>query len=469
LDNDSQYRTLVVDEDLDRARGLSRRLEFIDCSTEILASAELPARLEGQDYDAIFLQATAQTLTALKALCERVEERLPLIVLAEEGELKLPEGCVLARLPRAPDHHAILRVLHSAARLNEATRGQGGRRPLELFRSMTGNSPAIRQVREMIEQVAPTDATVLILGESGTGKEVVARNIHYHSTRRDRPFVPINCGAIPAELLESELFGHEKGAFTGAIGARQGRFELAEGGSIFLDEIGDMPLPMQVKLLRVLQERQFERVGSNRSLSTDVRIIAATHRNLEELIRAGRFREDLYYRLNVFPVEMPSLRDRIEDLPLLIGDLVARLENEGRGAVELTGDAVRALGRYDWPGNVRELANLVERLAILYPAGTVEVKDLPERYAQGAEVLPPGEGSSSAEELELDPGGEPRLPSGGIDLKQHLADIEVSLIHQALDESNGVVAKAARLLNMRRTTLVEKLRKYGITKVDFMD
>jgi sigma-54 specific flagellar transcriptional regulator A len=320
----------------------------------------------------------------------------------------------------------------------------------------------------MIEQVAPTDATVLILGESGTGKEVAARNIHYHSARRERPFVPINCGAIPAELLESELFGHEKGAFTGAIGARQGRFELAEGGTIFLDEIGDMPLPMQVKLLRVLQERQFERVGSNRSMATDVRIIAATHRNLEELIRAGRFREDLYYRLNVFPVEMPSLRDRIEDLPLLIGDLVARLENEGRGAVQLTAEAIRSLGRYDWPGNVRELANLVERLAILYPQGVVDVKDLPERYAQGAEALPPDD-DALAVGPDLVAGVEPRLPSDGIDLKQHLADIEVSLIHQALDESNGVVAKAARLLNMRRTTLVEKLRKYGITRVDFKD
>jgi sigma-54 specific flagellar transcriptional regulator A len=468
LDQESQYRTVIVDDDKARAQALARRLAFIDCGSEIIASHDLAARIEDRDYDAVFVQASASTLASLKAVCNDSEARLPVIVLGEPGEEAIPERCLLAQLPREPDHHAIVRALHAAAHLKDALRGQSERRPLELFRSMTGNSPAIRQVREMIEQVAPTDASVLILGESGTGKEVVARNIHYHSARRERPFVPINCGAIPAELLESELFGHEKGAFTGAISARQGRFELAEGGTIFLDEIGDMPLSMQVKLLRVLQERQFERVGSNRSLSTDVRIIAATHRNLEELIRDGRFREDLYYRLNVFPVEMPSLRDRIEDLPLLIGDLVARLEHEDRGTVQLTAGAIRALTRYDWPGNVRELANLVERLAILYPDAEVDVGDLPDRYAQGADTLPPDERVDTAEAV-LAEGEEPRLPAGGIDLKQHLADIEISLIQQALDETNGVVAKAARLLNMRRTTLVEKLRKYGITKVDFMD
>ena len=216
----------------------------------------------------------------------------------------------------------------------------------ELFRSLVGNSRETRRVRKMIEQVAPTEATVLVLGESGTGKEVVARNIHYHSKRRSKPFVPINCGAIPSELLESELFGHEKGSFTGAIGARQGRFELAQGGTIFLDEIGDMPLSMQVKLLRVIQERSFERVGSNKSIKSDVRIVAATHRNLETHIKEGKFREDLYYRLNVFPVEMPRLRDRVEDLPLLINELITRLEHEKNASVRLTPAAVMALCNY---------------------------------------------------------------------------------------------------------------------------
>ena len=205
----------------------------------------------------------------------------------------------------------------------------GSSRSMELFRSLGGESKPVKKVRRMVEKVANTEANVLIRGDSGSGKEVVARNIHYQSSRRNKPFVPINCGAIPADLLESELFGHEKGAFTGAISNRQGRFEMAEGGTLFLDEIGDMSLSMQVKLLRVLQERTFERVGSNKTLTADVRIIAATHVDLEIAIEAGRFREDLFYRLNVFPIEMPALRDRTEDLPMLISDLTERLEHEG--------------------------------------------------------------------------------------------------------------------------------------------
>ncbi|HBA32884.1 MAG TPA: sigma-54-dependent Fis family transcriptional regulator, partial [Gammaproteobacteria bacterium] len=307
----------------------------------------------------------------------------------------------------------------------------------------------------------------LILGESGTGKEVVARNIHYHSKRRNNPFVPINCGAIPGDLLESELFGHEKGAFTGALSARQGRFELAEGGTIFLDEIGDMPLNMQVKLLRVIQERTFERVGSNKSVKTNVRIIAATHRDLEELIQQGRFREDLYYRLNVFPIEMPALRERIEDLPLLIKELITRLEHEHSSSVRLTQTAVGALCKYHWPGNVRELANLMERLSILHPHGVVDVKELPKKMVpenvsvdeleESSQYLPP-----MADVAFIS--GAPRLPREGIDLKKHLTDIETSLIRQSLEEADGVVAHAAKRLNIRRTTLVEKMRKYSIIR-----
>jgi len=341
----------------------------------------------------------------------------------------------------------------------------------ELFRSLVGNSRETRRVRKMIEQVAPTEATVLVLGESGTGKEVVARNIHYHSKRRSKPFVPINCGAIPSELLESELFGHEKGSFTGAIGARQGRFELAQGGTIFLDEIGDMPLSMQVKLLRVIQERSFERVGSNKSIKSDVRIVAATHRNLETHIKEGKFREDLYYRLNVFPVEMPRLRDRVEDLPLLINELITRLEHEKNASVRLTPAAVMALCNYAWPGNVRELANLMERMTILHPHGLVDVKDLPSKIVPDKQMVQEQTMVADLEDTEKMSGmpslpmlSEPRLPRDGIDLKQHLTDIEVSLIEQALDDCNGVVAHAAKKLQIRRTTLVEKMRKYRIQR-----
>ncbi len=339
----------------------------------------------------------------------------------------------------------------------------GTPRSLELFRSLVGSSKGIQRVRKMIEMVSTSDANVLISGESGTGKEVVARHVHYHSTRRNKPFVPVNCGAIPPDLLESELFGHEKGAFTGAITTRQGRFEMAEGGTLFLDEIGDMSLPMQVKLLRVLQERTFERVGSNKSIEANVRIIAATHVNLEQAIESGRFREDLYYRLNVFPIDMPPLRERIEDLRLLINDLTERLQHEGRGNIRLTPLAVQSLARYRWPGNVRELANLIERLSILYPNGTVDIHDLPEKH-QFADLLgsPPATERASAPAEDVGP--MPRLPRGGIDLKEHLTSLEYNMIKQALDESNWVVAHAAKRLSLGRTTLVEKMRKYNLQR-----
>jgi sigma-54 specific flagellar transcriptional regulator A len=361
-------------------------------------------------------------------------------------------------------------VLHRAGLFRTSKKKKAGSFNIDLFRSMVGNSRAIRQVRSLIEQVAKSDATVLILGESGTGKEVVARNLHYHSSRRSKPFVPINCGAIPGELLESELFGHEKGAFTGAISARQGRFEMAEGGTLFLDEIGDMPMSMQVKLLRVLQERTFERVGGTKLINADVRIVAATHRNLEEMINEGKFREDLYYRLQVFPIEMPPLRARMDDIPLLINELIARLEHENRGSVRFTPSAVMALCQYKWPGNVRELSNLIERMVIMHPYGVVDVQDLPEKFRPAGAIH-----QEEKQTAQFDPHLAPmepivstRLPREGIDLKEHISNLECSLIKQALDESGGVVAHAAKRLNMRRTTLVEKLRKYGLQRSESM-
>jgi sigma-54 specific flagellar transcriptional regulator A len=337
---------------------------------------------------------------------------------------------------------------------------------------MVGESAAMTRVNGLIRQVAPFDSSVLVLGESGTGKEMVARAIHQQSPRRDKPFVAINCGAIPAELLESELFGHEKGAFTGAISARKGRFEMAEGGTLFLDEIGDMSLPMQVKLLRVLQERVFERVGGNKTQRCDVRIIAATHRNLEQAIADGRFREDLFYRLSVFPMDLPALRERLEDMPQLIGEFNQRVARRGLGVVRFSNGAMQALNGYAWPGNVRELSNLVERMAILFPHGEVRASDLPEKY-RGQRVADEVRGAALLSLMEdqavtfaheapalIDSLGV--LPEQGLDLKDHLADIEVGLIRQALDVTGGVVAHAARLLHMQRTTLVEKLRKYGL-------
>lgn len=355
-----------------------------------------------------------------------------------------------------------------ALEYNPDVENDGEYRPIGLFRSLAGTSQTVMKVREMIDKVSESDANVLLLGESGTGKEVVARNVHYHSSRRDKPFVPVNCGAIPPDLLESELFGHEKGAFTGAFTAREGRFALAEGGTLFLDEIGDMPLPMQVKLLRVLQERCYEKVGSNKSIETNVRIIAATHRDLETEIKEGRFREDLYYRLNVFPIEIPALRDRIEDLPSLLNDLIARIEGTKRACVRFLPRAVAALSRYNWPGNVRELANLVERMAILYPNGMIDVKDLPPKFMQSTSIRHETQNEDPLavinEDEDLPLGAVPYLPPEGLDLKEHLINTERKLIEKALEENGGVVAHAAEFLKMRRTTLVEKMRKYGIER-----
>jgi sigma-54 specific flagellar transcriptional regulator A len=367
----------------------------------------------------------------------------------------------------------------------------------------TGSSAAILHVNRLISQVAPFDSNVLILGESGTGKEVVARAIHESSPRAARPFVPINCGAIPSELLESELFGHEKGAFTGALAMRKGRFEVAEGGTIFLDEIGDMNPTMQVKLLRVLQERSFERVGSCVMQRCNVRIIAATHRNLEEAISKGTFREDLFYRLNVVPIEMPPLRARGEDLPLLIADLAERVRASGRQTVQFTSAALAAMQAYRWPGNVRELGNLIERLSIQCSARPVGVADLPARYrpadwspcaepmqpitevarceallsaapvsaadALPATDLPQDESADDEAQPAIDPHYADALleeiPSG-FDLRLYLETLEQRLILRAMEASGGTVARAARVLGLRRTTLVEKLRKYSMSNSD---
>jgi sigma-54 specific flagellar transcriptional regulator A len=359
----------------------------------------------------------------------------------------------------------------------------------QLARNLVGNSRGMQQVRELILQVAPTTATVLLLGETGTGKEVIAQGIHGASDRANKPFIPVNCGAIPGELLESELFGHEKGAFTGAVSARKGRFEMAEGGTLFLDEIGDMPFAMQVKLLRVLQERCFERVGGGKPMNCDVRIIAATHQNLESKVESGDFRGDLYYRLNVFPIDVPSLRERTEDLPDLVTHFLQQVASEGQAVPQLESSALQHLQQHHWPGNIRELGNLIERLAILHPGRPVSVTDLPPKYrpedadlaASGAEAsnepvqedltdlfaptatLPPlpepGYGA------EIDPVA-PTERSWPLDLKAHVAEVERELIEAALADADGVIAQAAKYLKLQRTTLVEKMKKHGIRRPD---
>jgi len=482
-------KILIVDQDADSAQRLSHQLEFIDHEPKVLSSPQLLDQLGDLEAYQAILVANFHGIIEWAGKLKGEHESCPPFVLllgGQKADLQQKEidetfiGVLKAEI-RYAELSDLLHKAEVRGSANTEPSKEGTQNP-ELFRSLVGNSRSVVRVRKMIDQVAPTEATVLILGESGTGKEVVARNIHYYSNRRSKPFVPINCGAIPGELLESELFGHEKGSFTGAVGSRQGRFELAEGGTIFLDEIGDMPLSMQVKLLRVIQERSFERVGSNKSIKSDVRIVAATHRNLEQLIEDGRFREDLYYRLNVFPIEMPPLSSRSEDLPLLVNELITRLEHEKKSSVRLTPAAMMSLCNYDWPGNVRELANLMERMTILHPYGVVDAGDLPPKMSphgrvrateesdgtstQGVSSQPaPTQGTPLASGMPARALNDaPRLPRDGIDLKQHLTDIEVALIEQALDECSGVVAHAANRLHIRRTTLVEKMRKYGIQR-----
>jgi sigma-54 specific flagellar transcriptional regulator A len=461
-------KILILDPDRSRAESLKANLDFLEYESDVVTAAELVAQMaEGSAVDAVMIGPCTERnglLDLFRSLRER-DPHLPLIRLAAEDESAPPsdlESGSIARVslpPRFADVHA---ALQQASMYRDGRHLSGRPRSLELFRNLVGGSAAIRTVRKLIDQVAGTDASVLLLGESGTGKEVVARHIHYQSNRRYKPFVPVNCGAIPSELLESELFGHEKGAFTGAVSARRGRFEMANGGTLFLDEIGDMPLAMQVKLLRVLQERTFERVGSNRSVVSDVRIIAATHSDLERAIAEGDFREDLYYRLNVFPVDMPPLRERAEDLPLLVSDLINRIEHEQRGSIRLTPQALASLCAYSWPGNVRELANLMERLVILYPYGVVDVHDLPHKYQLDSSMRE--KTARSGASLSAMPDSSQTLPREGLNLRDHLTRLERALIKQALDEADGVVAHAAKRLCMGRTTLVEKMKKLQIQR-----
>ncbi len=404
--------------------------------------------------------------------------------------------------------------------------------------SIIGASSEINAVRSLIRAIARSNSTALILGESGTGKELVARALHDLSDRRDAHFVPVNCAAIPKELIESELFGHRKGAFTGALADRIGRFELAHGGTLFLDEIGDLAMDMQVKLLRVLQERAIDPIGASRPVPIDVRIIAATHRDIEGEIASGHFRQDLFYRLNVLPIEMPPLRTRLDDIPVLVEHFARRLAQGNAAPIRIAADLLHVFQCYDWPGNVRELTNLVDRLSVLYPGARLSLASVPnvmlprgmriyaEQMASMSEIAPHAERDEQATQTTADvpgldvPSADPdgnsapkfglsgaltlgeqsgaslvsehgiasgirsveeivmmvedeadltaetnqfsTLPEDGLHLKEHLAEIERTLIAQALERSAGNISQTARLLRLQRTTLIEKLNKYAL-------
>jgi len=320
------------------------------------------------------------------------------------------------------------------------------------FENIIGDHERMQKVFEIVEKVADTDSTILILGESGTGKELIAKAIHYNSYRRERPFIPVNCAAIPSELLESELFGHEKGAFTNAIRTRIGRFELANGGTVFLDEIGDMNPLLQSKLLRVLQERQFERIGGIKTIKTDIRVIAATHQDLKQAVQQKRFREDLYYRLNVIPVRIPPLRERKTDIPLLAHHFLDHFNRSKKKRIRgINDEAMVSLMNYEWPGNVRELENTVERVIILVDHDIIAPLDLPEKF----HALPQQESSQVVQ-----------IPEEGISLDTAVSEFERNLILQALVKTGWVKNKAARLLNLNRTTLIEKIKRQNLQRPD---
>jgi len=358
-----------------------------------------------------------------------------------------------------PFHLDEIKILVHKARAFQALKMENQTLRKELRRSnkldnIIGASASIQSLNTMIRTVADSDSTILILGESGTGKELVARAIHYNSDRANQSLIPVNCGAIPEDLLESELFGHVKGAFTGATMNRIGRFQMADGGTIFLDEIGDMSPKLQVKLLRVLQEQSFEPVGATETVRVNVRIITATNRNLERDVQDGRFREDLYYRLHVIPIHISPLRDRIDDVPLLIAHFIERFnKTKGRRLTRFSDSAMAALCAYHWPGNVRELENLVERMAILHSEGEIDLGHLPEKFSglSPRPFVPAAVGGPLVE-----------IPEEGIDFNGLVDQFEMQLIMRALEKAGGIKNKAASLLNIKRTTLVEKMKKKGM-------
>ncbi|MBV1907131.1 MAG: sigma-54-dependent Fis family transcriptional regulator [Pseudomonadales bacterium] len=403
----------------------------------------------------------------------RLQAHIPLITVGDV----VPTGDLVNHITHMQmplRDHSLIDAIHRAGEYREQQNFEwpGVVKSAQMFPQLVGDCPSMREVKGLMAKVCEKEATVMITGASGTGKEVVARSIHEASPRRQGPFVPVNCGAIPSELIESELFGYEKGAFTGAVSSKLGRFELAQGGTIFLDEVGDLPLLLQVKLLRVIQERSFERVGGTETIQSDVRIISATHCDLEAMITEGAFREDLFYRLNLFPIDLPLLSARGNDLEMLLNKFQVDIEKETGELTRLSDSVIKILEKYSWPGNVRELRNLIERMTIQHPNMLLQAEHLPEkilRYqsqplsrpnmAPDVRVQTPAmQAGVEASEVSL-------LPINGLDLKEYMTRLEKSLIQQALDDTESVVARAADRLHIRRTTLVEKMRKYGMQRV----
>jgi DNA-binding NtrC family response regulator len=453
------FRVLIVDDSLTTLQLISEGLEqegyWVDTAS---SAAEAFSKAAQKTYDVAITDLVMPEIDGMHVLSHFTEHHPDTIVIVLTGYATI-ETAVQAMKQSAFDYltkpakiEEIVLVLQRAQEL-KALRAENMLLRSQLqeryrFDKIVGQSSCMQALYRMIQRVAKTDSTVLIQGDSGTGKELIANAIHFNSERRDKPLIPINCGAIPEELMESELFGHERGAFTGALKERRGRFEVAHAGTIFLDEIGEMSPKLQVKLLRFLQERKFERIGSSRTIEVDVRVLAATNKVLEEEVSNGRFREDLFYRLNVIPIHVPPLRERSGDIPLLVHYFLRQhCQKKEIPAKGMSKAAMDVLERYEWPGNVRELENVVERLVILTDNDEIQVEDLPDRMR---DKEPP-----------------PSLPAmgvgSGIDLKKTLDELEEQLIMEALEKSSGVKNKAAKLLGLNRTTLIEKMKKKNIS------
>jgi len=461
-------RLLVAEQDEKLGGELARNLNGGEYAvTTVCSGAELMDVLEKSPCDVVLCDLNVPPAGGLEVLrfVRSLDSTIPVIVFSDEPSIRTAVELVRKGafdFIEKPVNFELLRSVLASALQHKGreTEAPPDAEPTPKFdvNHIVGESEPMQRVFKMIGRVAPTDSTVLILGESGTGKELIAKAIHSNSDRSDYNLVTINCGAIPQELLESELFGFEKGAFTGAHRTRIGRFEMAHKGTIFLDEIGDMPLALQVKMLRVLQEKKFERIGASESVSVDVRIIAATHRDLSASIREKTFREDLYYRLNVFPIVLPPLRRRKSDIPLLAETILERFRRSRNHRISgFSEETMTAILDYDWPGNVRELENVIERAIILKDDGLIDLEDLPENVYEGFLA---DDGMRTEVSADLDG----FFQQGEVNFSTAVTDFERQLILEALDRSNWVKNRAAKMLNMKRTTLVEKMKRINLEK-----
>jgi two-component system nitrogen regulation response regulator NtrX len=461
-------KILIIDDEESIRLSLRGILEDEGLSVVEAESGEEGLELLGTDIpDLIFLDIWLPGMDGLKALdiLSRDYEGLPVIMISGHGTI---ETAVKALKKGAFDFIekplSLEKVVVSArnglefSRLRQENLALKTRISSEQPVTLTGESGPITQLKEVIGRVAPTESWVLITGENGTGKEIVARSIHNQSSRADRPLVAVNCAAIPEELIESELFGHERGAFTGAEKAQEGKFELADGSTLFLDEIGDMSLKTQAKILRILQEQAFEHVGGRKTIKVDVRVIAATNKDLAKEIEAGNFREDLYYRLKVFPLELPPLRERAGDIPLLINDFMGTLVRQhGFKPIAFAPEALDVLMQYPWPGNVRELKNFVERMFIMFAGDTVTADRLPPEFKPAPRKEEP-DGTPAPETSPLDE----LIGQGPADLKQARADFEARFLEAKLREFDGNISQLAKAIGLERSSLYRKLKAYNI-------